>query len=83
MAEMVGVEPTEAVNLKHLANARTRPLCDLSAILQKYYDINGLACQSFFCPSNVISYSAVLAANKAANQFADWLPCRYSCLTDC
>src|SRR5450755_3504202 len=26
MAERVGDEPTEAVNLKHLANARTRPL---------------------------------------------------------
>ncbi len=28
----MGFEPTEVVNLKHLANARTRPLCDLSTI---------------------------------------------------
>jgi hypothetical protein len=30
MAETVGVEPTEAVNLSDLANRRTRPLCEVS-----------------------------------------------------
>jgi hypothetical protein len=32
MAETVGVEPTEAVNLSDLANRRTRPLCEVSLV---------------------------------------------------
>jgi hypothetical protein len=46
-AERVGVEPTEGVTLTHLANERTRPLCDLSVLLRTYYAIYRLGCQPF------------------------------------